>query len=72
MKPVEQTLSNGFQVGVKEDFTPNVNPFIQDAFHMGTALDKDTMLMYASHEHNKYFIVVHIPTGKRMIVYLPE
>lgn len=72
MKDKQSVLINGFEIEEGDDFIPGQNPFNQDTYHIGSALDKDTMLMYSKHDHNSYFIVIHIPTGKRIIVNLPS
>lgn len=48
-------------------FPADCNPFCHDAFHMGTRLGKDLMVMHANHdtEDCKYLIFVNTKTGER-------
>lgn len=50
--------------------TPNTNPFTEDAFHMGTRLGNNVMIMHKNHpdEHAHYLIIVNITTGERIKV----
>lgn len=51
---------------ILSSFPPNSNPFIHELFLMGTAIGKDVLVMHEKHEGNKYLIVIHIPTGRRI------
>jgi hypothetical protein len=55
-------------------FKENVNPFEQDAYHMGTYIGKNCLVMYANHDDKEcnYLIVIDIKTGERIRVDLNE
>lgn len=45
-----------------------INPFCQDAYHMGTYLGKNVCVMYPNHstEECPYLIIVNTRTGERL------
>jgi hypothetical protein len=47
------------------------NPFLHDAYHMGTPLGENVMIMHENHPDKpcKYIIIVDIPSGRRLKVY---
>lgn len=51
-----------------KDENGTINPFLQDAYHMGTYLGKNVCVMSENHtsEECKYLIVVDMRTGKRL------
>jgi len=55
-------------------FPPNVNPFCHDAYHMGTSLGSNVMVMHENHTNKpaQYLIIIHKPTGQRLRIILPE
>ena len=62
------------QVEKMPDFPPNSNPFCHDPYHMGTQLGSNVIVMHENHNDKPadYLIIVHIPTGQRIRVLLPE
>lgn len=56
------------EVEVKESFPPNSNPFLHDAYHMGTKLGSNVMILYKefTDEKQKYIYLVNIETGERI------
>lgn len=50
-----------------DPFPPGANPFYYDAYHMGTQIGKDLLLMHRNHveEECKYLIFVNNKTGER-------
>lgn len=57
-----------------DSFPPNENPFNHDAFHMGTKMGKDLMIMHANHTNEKcnYMIFINTKTGERFRVKFSE
>lgn len=53
-------------------FPPNENPFHHDAFHMGTKIAANLMILHANFpdEKAKYVILVNTETGERTRVRL--
>lgn len=51
---------------------PNSNPFIHNAYHMGTILGKNVTVMFEKHEsdYQDYIIVINTATGERMKIHL--
>ena len=63
-----------FDVTKLKPYPPCKDPLAEDYFHMGTQLSKDVMMLHANHpkENADYFILVHIPTGKRIMIEPPK
>lgn len=59
-----------FVISEIKAITPYVNPFLEDSYNMGKSLGNDVMAMMANHDTDpcKYVILVHIPTGRRIVV----
>lgn len=53
--------------GVQKNKEGYINPFCQDAFHMGVHIGKNVTIMMANHDSEvcKSFIIVNTKTGKR-------
>lgn len=75
-RPAHKTdeMTDTFQVVVRTPLPPNSNVFLHDHFHMGTKVGSNVMVLHHSHstEEAKYVILVHIPTGRRIQINLPE
>ncbi len=56
------------QVKTLESFVPNVNLFLQDAYHMGTKIGENCIIMFEKfdNEIQKYIIVINPITGERI------
>jgi hypothetical protein len=69
-----QAIINGYVIDVMENMTPDINPFSEDAFHMGHGLGNNLTVMYSNHptEECEYIILIHKPTGKRIMVRMPK
>ena len=65
---------DGLKVEVKKSIPAGENPFLHDAYHMGYSLGSNVMVMFENHSDKpmKYFILVHIPSGKRYHIELPQ
>jgi hypothetical protein len=50
-------------------FPPNANPYVHDAYHMGTEIANDLHVMFTAFEGNKYIILIHKITGERVKVW---
>lgn len=61
-----------FKTEKLDSFPPNSNPFSHDSFRMGTEVSRDIMAMYPKQDNSPYIILVHIPTGKRIKITMPE
>jgi hypothetical protein len=63
-----------FEVTELHPFPPGANPMHEDVFHMGTELSSDVMMLHAHHpsQLGNYFILVHIPTGMRIMIEPPK
>jgi hypothetical protein len=66
--------ANGFKIKELSAFKPKVNPFLQDEFHMGTALGSNLMVFHSKHssEIQPYIILININNGKRIRIDIEE
>ena len=57
-----------------DPFPPNTNPFLCDAFHMGTPIGSNVMVMMGNHsgERCPYLIVINVETGERVRIIFEE
>jgi hypothetical protein len=65
------SIKDSFYITDMEDFPPEANPFNHDIARMGTPIGTDWMIMYDKHQVNPYLVIVHIPTGKRVLIGAP-
>jgi hypothetical protein len=67
-------MTETFKTVVRPPFRKNCNPMREDHFHMGFKVGTNLMVLHHSHpsEVAKYVILVHIPTGHRIQICLPE
>jgi len=51
----------------EREFDPDVNIFAQDAFHMGTVLAENILILHANHPHQRadYLLIVNRETGEQ-------
>lgn len=58
------------QIEQMSSFPANANPFSYDAFHMGTKLGSNVVVMHPNFAdgHMDYMIIVNVETGKRIKV----
>lgn len=59
---------------VMNPITPNINPFTEDQYHMGTKIGASTLVMHANYDHARcdYLIIIDIPTGNRVKVIMND
>jgi hypothetical protein len=71
-KVASNELHTSLETEELPQFPAGDNPFRHDAYHMGTSIGKNVIIMYGGHstDHQKYVIVCDITTGKRLRVYL--
>lgn len=57
-----------------EPFPSQSNPFLHDAYHMGTAVASNVMVMHETFPEQKarYIIIVNTETGERIRVRMGE
>ena len=67
-------MSDTFTVVERLPMSENCSPMKEDHFHMGFKAGENLMILHHSHpqETARYVILVHIPTGHRIQVNLPE
>jgi hypothetical protein len=61
-----------FELETLEKFPAGDNPFWHDAFHMGTFIGNNVLVMHKNfeHEHADYIILCNIETGERLRIKL--
>lgn len=62
--------NNGYLVQDMESFPAGGNPYQHDLYHMGMPIADYVEVMFPG--NGRYLIVVHRPTGRRLLVVLPE
>ena len=63
-----------FKINVLEPFPPGADPLYEDYENMGTSLGENVMVLHKSFPGDKmcWMILVHIPSGQRIMITFPE
>lgn len=63
-----------FTIKEIESFSPGANPMIEDFENMGTSLGENVMVLHKTfpHEEMTWMVLVHIPSGERILISFPE
>ena len=58
------------QIEQMSSFPVNTNPFLHDAFHLGTKVGANVMVMHPNFVdgHMDYMIIINVETGERIKV----